>query len=110
MYLIDVGMNCQEKRIELIFLTNSSVICFSCARSSMERQLAVEDKDKIKTVTCRKRIKADDVGMRAIVFSIYSTCVKVSKCCSALQFRQEKRSAFYREIDNHFVCLNINSS
>ena len=55
--------------IELVFLTNSSVICFSCARSSSERQLAViGDKTKIKTVTCKKRTKTDVAGMRAIVF------------------------------------------
>ena len=63
--------------IELVFLTNSSVNCFSCARSSSERQLAViGDKTKTETVTCKKRNKADVAGMRAIVFFTYG-CIKV---------------------------------
>ena len=69
-YLIDVGINNNYKIIELVVLTNSPVSCFSCARSSSERQLAVGDKTK--TVTCRKRIKADDVVIGAI-FSLF-TC------------------------------------
>ena len=76
MYLLDVGINNQKKMIKLVFLTNSSVICFSCARSSSERQLAVGDKSKIKTVTRKKRTKTDVAGMRAIVFFIYG-CIKV---------------------------------
>ena len=54
--------------IELVCLTNSSVICFSCAWSSSERQLAVGDKTETETVTCSKRMKADFAGMRALVF------------------------------------------
>ena len=84
LYLIVVGMNCQEKRIELVFLTNSSVNCFSCARSSSERQLAVVDKTKIETVTCKKSTKADVAGMRVIVFFIYGTYVKVANYCITL--------------------------
>ena len=84
MYLLDVGINNQKKMIKLVFLTNSSVICFSCARSSSERQLAVGDKTKIKIITCREIIKVDDIVLRVIVFSIYGTCVKLSNYCSAL--------------------------
>ena len=63
--------------IELVFLTNSSVNCFSCARSSSERQLAViGDKTKTETVTCKKRNKAGVARMRAIVFFTYG-CIKV---------------------------------
>ena len=76
LYLFDVGMNNQKKMIEFVFLTNSSVNCFSCARSSSERQLAViGDKTKTETVTCKKRTKADFAGMRAIIFFIYD-CIK----------------------------------
>ena len=62
--------------IELVFLTNSSVSCFSCARSSSEKQLAVGDKTKTKTITCREIIKVDDVLLRVIIFSLHLLLVK----------------------------------
>ena len=57
--------------VELVFLTKFSVSCFSCARSSNERQLAIGDKPKTKTIF-RKIIKVDNVVLlRAIIFSLY---------------------------------------
>ena len=54
------------------FLTNSWVSCSN--RSSRERQLAVGDKTKTKTINCSKRLEN---VLRAIMFSLHLVRVKI---------------------------------
>ena len=87
--------------IELVFLTNSSVSCFSCVRSSSERQLPFGDKTK--TISCREIIKVDDVLLQGTILSSPVTWKGSELIAVVFWIVKGKRIAFYREIVNRFI-------